>query len=221
MVYARDGQWDRADRSFRRAIELDPNQSLLRSDYAWWLLAVLGRYDEALRQLRAAELSDPLSAEVRLLAARVLIGLRRYDEAAAGCARPPNGGECIALVRLGQGRFAEAIDALTRRTELANNPQNRGYLGFAYARNGLRSEAERMATVSRFPNERALILAGLGDKTGTLDALNQMATLGAQRVGHYLNSSEFDFLRGDPDVQAFRSKVGLPPQIEAGSAHAP
>lgn len=221
MAHARDAQWEQAERSFRRAVELDPNQSLIRSDYAWWLLAVLGRYDEALQQLRIAELSDPLSPDVRLLTALVLVGAGRYDEAATQCARQPTEEECMVRVRLGQRRFADAIETLTHRPALLRNPQNRGYLGFAHARDGSRREAERLAEAASSANERALILAGLEDKPGTLDALGQMAALGAQRVGHYLNSPEFDFLRGDAEARAFRFRIGLPAQMGPGPAHSP
>jgi Tfp pilus assembly protein PilF len=42
-VYARDAQWGQAERSFRRAIELDSKNSNWHADYAMLLLLPLGR----------------------------------------------------------------------------------------------------------------------------------------------------------------------------------
>jgi len=67
-----------------------------------------------------------------------------------------------------------------------------------------------MAAVSHYPNEQALIFAGLGEKDRTFEALERMRILGTQRVGIHLNYPEVaSSLRGDPRLQAFREKVGL------------
>ena len=44
MVYARDGQWAQSEKSFRRAIELDPSDSLAYSDFTL-LVSVAARPD--------------------------------------------------------------------------------------------------------------------------------------------------------------------------------
>jgi hypothetical protein len=67
-----------------------------------------------------------------------------------------------------------------------------------------------MAAVSKFANERALIFAGLGDKDRTLEALEDMGSRGAQRVGRFLMYPEFAILRGEPRVKTLRERVGLP-----------
>ena len=214
MAYARDGQWEHAERSFRRAIQLDRNRSKTYTDYALWLLRVLGRNDEALQQLRVAERTDPLSAVVQRALADILIVAGRYDEAAEYCLKLPGNADgrsrYLARSRLGQGRIAEAIQILSNDTALPRNPQDLGFLGYAYARSGRREEAERMAVASEYANEQALIFAGLGDKDRTVAALDRMASRGAQRVGEYLNLPELALLRGDPRAKALRKKIGLP-----------
>jgi TolB-like protein/Tfp pilus assembly protein PilF len=214
MTYARDGQWEQAEKSFRRAIELDPNSSASYDDYAYYLLTALGRIDEALQESRLAEKADPLSPDVHRVLVIVLISAGRYDEAAADCLKLSAEDRLkslfLAQARLGQGRIGETIQILANEPSALKNPQARGVLGYAIARSGRRDEAEKMAAMSDYPNEQALIFAGLGDKDRTLEALGRMATLGAQRVGVYLTFPEFAFLRGDPRLKALRKKVGLP-----------
>lgn len=213
-VYARESQWEQAEKSFRQAIEIDPNRSSTHTAYGYWLLTVLGRIGEALRQLHAAEKADPLSPNVHLTMGLVLISAGRYDEAADYCQKLPGDelskNQCLGRARFGQGRLDEAIHLLATDSGLSRNPQARGFLGYVYARSGRREEAEKMATASNFPNEKVLIFAGLGDKDRTLEALDEMAVVGAQRLGVYLSYPELAFLRGDPRLKPFRKKVGLP-----------
>src|SRR5207244_10104885 len=118
----------------------------------------------------------------------------------------------LARVRLGQGRTAEAIQLLEASDSTLDNPQGRGFLGYAYARAGRRKEAEELAASAEYPNEQALIYAGLGDKERTLEALGRMAAVGAQRIGQYLSFPEMALLRDDPRLKTFRMKVGLQSQ---------
>ena len=55
MMQARHAQWQLAERSFRHAIELAPHDVLWREHFVMFLLLPLGRVDEAIRELRAAE----------------------------------------------------------------------------------------------------------------------------------------------------------------------
>ena len=201
MAYARDGQWARSEQSFRRSIELDPNNSQTYSDFASWLLLPLGRIDEAVQQMRLAVKADPLSIFAQHLLASDLMAAGRFEEAVAHCANDP---ECMGRIRLGQGKIEEAI-------QLLSTVKNSRYLGYAFGRAGRREEAERLA-VAAAPNAyfQALIYAGLGDKERTMDALDRVTQLGGARIGRALNAPEFGLLRGDPRVKALREKVGLP-----------
>jgi TolB-like protein/Flp pilus assembly protein TadD len=212
LVYARDGQWEQAEKTFRHAIELDSNRSTTYVYFAW-VLSVLGRLDDARQQLRLAEKLDPLSPDVYWRVADVLLSEERPDEAAAYCLKlpgdDPKKSECLARVRLGQGRTAEAVQILASDPTLLD-PQSRGFLGYAYARSGRLREAEELLDDdAKYPNEQTLVFAGLGDKERTFEALDRMATLGAERVGQYLNFPELAFLRHDPRLKTFRMKVGL------------
>jgi serine/threonine-protein kinase len=85
MARARNGQWDLAERSFRRAIEIAPNLSFARSYFAWFFLWSLGRIEEALREFRTEERNDPLSPWAHYDLAVVLLSAGRYREAEGQC----------------------------------------------------------------------------------------------------------------------------------------
>jgi TolB-like protein len=214
LVEARQGRWQQAERSFRRAIELDSNRSQTYSDFAMWMLGVVGRTGEAIENMRIAEANDPLSSEVQLNLAWMLVALEHYDEAERHCDRMVADdslkAQCLARVWAGQGRIAEAVKILEQDPFTVTNPQGHGFLGYMYARAGQREKAERMASDAKFANEQALIYAGLGDKDHTFDALQRMGSVGPQRVGRYVAFPEMALLRDDPRLSALRKNVGLP-----------
>jgi adenylate cyclase len=218
MAYARDAQWEQAETSFRKAIELDPNRAEPHREYSMSLLLPLGRNAEALTQQRAAESADPLSPFGHFWMAYVLIADRRYNEAEPHCA--PAGpelaesDECLGRVRLGQGRIDEAILIFEAALKAGLTPGSdvRGELGYAYGRAGRREDALKFeaSTPEINPFNHALIFAGLGDKDRTLEALDRAAKAGPIRIGRELSFPEMSFLRGDPRVALLRIKVGLP-----------
>jgi tetratricopeptide (TPR) repeat protein len=215
-AYARTGQWDLAERSFRRAIEIDPDLSTTRHTFARFVLWPLGRMDEALREARTAAGNDPLSPVAQRELAEVLLSAGRYDEAARYCEQLPkemvSANECVGRARLAQGRVDEAIQIIT-----SSATNNWGYLAYAYGKAGRREKAEALVTAApmRYPNRRgpfqyALVFAGFEDKDKTIEQLRRMVDVGPVRMGFTLNSPEFAFLGEDLRVKALRKQVGLP-----------
>ena len=215
-AYARNGQWDLAERTFRHAIEIDGSLSTTRVAFARFMLWPLGRMDEAVREAQAGADNDPLSPWIQYQLAEVLLSAGRYDEAARHCAQLSpelvSASECVGRARLAQGRAADAIQSL-----ISSATNNWGYLAYAYARAGRRQEAQALMTAVpiRYPERRgpfqyALVFAGLRDKDRTVEQLQRMAGVGPVRMGFTLNSPEFAFLAGDPRVKALRKQVGLP-----------
>ena len=215
-VYARNARWDAANRSFRRAIEIDANFSLAHESLARFYLWPLGKIDEAVREMGLAERNDPLSPQSHRELADVLLSAGRFDESERQCEHLPADSvwrnECLGRARLAQGRIEDAIPLLA-----ANPTYNWGYLAYAYAKAGQRARAEKLMDEGPklYPDKRgafqfALVFAGFGDTDRTLERLERLAPVGAARIGYTLNSPEFVFLRGDPRTKALRKKVGLP-----------
>jgi DNA-binding SARP family transcriptional activator/TolB-like protein/Flp pilus assembly protein TadD len=63
-ILTADGDWTRAEREFKKAIALEPNNALAHQWYAV-LLAILNRRDNALAEIRRARDLDPLSQEIQ------------------------------------------------------------------------------------------------------------------------------------------------------------
>jgi len=203
VVYARDGRWSQSEVSFRRAIELDSNSPGTRLNFVMNILLPLGRINDAVQQLHAAEKADPLSPALQLVYGSLLICAGRYEEAAGHCQRSSDVAECQGRVFLWEGRIDDAIRSL-------RSAPNTRYLGYAYGRAGRREEVEKLAAVSPGALQQVLLHAGLGDTDGTLNALERMTELGPVRVGLTLAGPELSFLRGDPRVRSLRKKAGLP-----------
>src|SRR5690606_24818608 len=78
--------WARAEEQFRRVVELYPDYSTGRQWYANHLTA-MGRFGEAVREMRAAQALDPLSLIANAALGWVLYYAGDYEAAIAQCTR--------------------------------------------------------------------------------------------------------------------------------------
>jgi TolB-like protein len=212
VALARDAQWEESEKGFRRALDSDPNSADSRREFAMDLLVPLGRVQEAIQQLRAAEKADPLSRDIQISFGYALLSAGKYDEAAVHCQKAANA-QCLGRARLGQGKIKEAIEILGEEVNrgIPVGDPTRGYLGYAYAQSGDRRAAEQIAQAQeQFAFHQALVFAGLGDKERVFQALTRMTELGPARVGRALTMPEFTLVRGDPRVKTLRRQVRLP-----------
>src|SRR5262249_18164893 len=177
-AYAREAQWDQAEKSFRRAMDLQPGRLESHGRFGMYYLLPLGRVDEAIRQLRIAEKSEPVFT---WFLGDALADVGRNEEAAVVCNKlPPDyslTNQCIPGLMTRQGKAAEVIQTYGA---LPDNPAwIRSALGCAYARSGRRDEAERVAASFHFTGAGspygAALFACLGDKDRTFGALDHMA----------------------------------------------
>src|SRR5262249_13606694 len=73
-------EWDAAEREYRRALELDPNNSNTRHWYGQFLDR-MGRFDEALAQYKHALVLDPLNLSLNMNLAGIYEDKGQYDQA--------------------------------------------------------------------------------------------------------------------------------------------
>ncbi len=187
-----DWNWAAAESEFKRAIELNPNNSEALGYYSWFL-APMGRKDEALAQAKRSQQADPLSTMANLFVGSVLVFNRQWDPAI---------GQLRSAIELDptfwfdhcflgrayepKGRLPEAIAEFQRALELEkDNAETWSSLGHAYALSGNRAKAQKMldhlkelsAHTWVAPYNVAVIYAGLGEK----DQAFRLARSGLQR----------------------------------------
>jgi TolB-like protein len=214
-AYAREAQWDQAEKSFRHAMELQPGRQDSHGYLAMYYLLPLGRVDEAIRQLQIAEKSEPI---FQFFLEDALADIGRDNEAALVCNKlPPDyplRNQCTPRLMVRQGKAAEVIQTYGALPDDYPAPSTRSALGCAYARAGRRDEAERVA--ASFPSRnpyKAVLFACLGDKDRAFDTLELDAGIGPIRIGWFLLRVDREnpgLLSGDPRLRALRKKVGLP-----------
>jgi TolB-like protein/tRNA A-37 threonylcarbamoyl transferase component Bud32/Flp pilus assembly protein TadD len=213
LLHSRERDWENAQRSFQRAIDLNPSLTRTYTNYVTSTLIPLGRVDEAARLLEEALRADPLSLDVRRELAMVQIMAGRYEEAIANLQRVravdpsfPFGDLFLARALTFAGRLAEALPLW----EKMKDGPGRHWMAYAYVMAGRRAEVERMAAANDHPFRLAIIHAALGDKDRAFEALDRAADILPQRVGLLLMHPEMAPLRGDPRFAAVRRKLGLP-----------
>jgi DNA-binding winged helix-turn-helix (wHTH) protein/TolB-like protein/Tfp pilus assembly protein PilF len=80
IAYWYDHDWAEAEKEFKTALELSPNDPDAHRGYST-LLTCLGRHDEAITQMATARELDPLSLLTNSLEGQTLFFAGRYDEA--------------------------------------------------------------------------------------------------------------------------------------------
>ena len=220
-------EWDKAgaEKEFRRAIELNPSYATAHQWYAEEL-AVIGRGDEALAEIKRAQELDPLSLPVSVVAGWILYLGRHSDQAIDQYQKTLEMDSNFAIAHVYLGRayaqkenLGQAIIECQAATKLSeNHPFYLAWLGYVYARAGKRKEAlhvlHQLETLSQqkyvASHEIAAIYAGLGDRSKAIAWLNRAYDERSYTVLQVQAEPEFDALHSDPRFQDLVHRIGLP-----------
>ncbi|HEY6991772.1 MAG TPA: tetratricopeptide repeat protein [Bryobacteraceae bacterium] len=215
-------QYDAACVHWQRALDIDPDYATAHHWFSMFGLTAMGRIDDALREIEAAQRLDPLSAPIANDVGFVLYWMRRFVEAREQCRRTVGLNRRFmrahmleARILAAQGRYAEAVQTCQLAEDFGATsfrPHLLGTLGYAYASLGDSSAArriieklvqmdERCATA----HERALIHLGLGEWEQCTRNLEKAVEQRAGWVGWLKVEPLFDELRARqvPIVLAF------------------
>jgi DNA-binding winged helix-turn-helix (wHTH) protein/Tfp pilus assembly protein PilF len=229
------GMWDAAtaDREFRRAIELDPNNA---NAHHWYspVLGTMGRYTEALTEIERAQALDPTSKSVLADKGILLYEmgrrqealdlLRQMEKAEPEFVSPPR---YLARIYLNMGDYPNYLVELRKSAVLSHDSAallvasaaEKGYAaGGAHAMfENIRSEQQKLYDQGKFS---PLALAGTCALEGNKrDALKYLKIAYDQReddvvgiAGNHL----FDNLHDDPEMQRILAGVKIQRALGAG-----
>jgi TolB-like protein len=121
-----DWQWSEAQKTFQRAIQLNPCSSIARHHYGLFCLGPLGRLTEAMDELREAVSLDPLSLTFRTSSAFLAYLAGKPDDAVEQCrlVAEMDAGFFLSYLVVGlaytrKGMVPEAIQSFQKARELA------------------------------------------------------------------------------------------------------
>ena len=214
--------WGGAESEYRRALELNPGYATAHHWYGYHLLTV-GRNDQGIAELKAAERLDPLSLIISAGVADALYIAHDVDDATRQLHKTLEMDPSFSMAhyQLGQvltyqGKFDAAIAEFQRAIELSgHSPAIDANLANAYAAAGRSADAERIAKdLAQLQHHNgsldaniALIYVGLGRNDQAMDWLEKAYQARFEPV--MLVRPQFDPLRRDPRFIDLMRRLGL------------
>lgn len=226
-----DWDWAGGERSYKRALELNPNYATAHQWYAK-LLVAMERFDEAHVEMQLAQQLDPLSLMVNTAVVGPYLYSRQYDRAIEYLRRvldlDPN--FIPALFTIGEsymwkGMFDEAIAARQKVLDMSSqHPFALAGVASAYARAGRMAEARtalaRLLEIANRSHVSTYSLATIYANLGEADrAFHWLEVSYQERDGHLVDLNVepcFDSLRLNPRFIDLLRRVGLTPHQERG-----
>jgi pentatricopeptide repeat protein len=218
-----DWRWTEAESEFRRAGELNPNDTNARSGLADWLLCQ-GHTDEAVALISHARELDP-DTVAGVDVSWTLFQSRRYDEAIRElrsqlALRPddPTALWFLGFVLIAKDEPDDAIPLLEKAADVSNrSPGVLGVLVRAYAHAGRRDDALRVLAELKkrrsagYVPAAALVNAylGLNDREEAFVWLEKAYQEKSNILQYIKVHPYFDPIRNDPRFADLQRRVGL------------
>jgi serine/threonine-protein kinase len=209
-----------AEREFRRAIELNHNNSQAHQFYGY-MLAQLGRHDEAKHEFERAVQVDPLSIVGHWLYGFGLFQARKYDECIAQTQKVldidpkfPTAFLSLSFASHMKGRYEESVEHYARFRELIGSPETAELVRASF-KNGDWEGFLRMITNSD-PTMHishyivAIAYAALGEKDNAINKLLDSYDAREPHIVMMMSDPRFDEIRKESEFQDLLKRVGFP-----------
>jgi TolB-like protein/Tfp pilus assembly protein PilF len=218
--------WDfpAAEAEYRRALELNSGSADVHHFYGVMLMWT-GRLQEAVSQLREAEVLDPLSSVNSAALGLAYLYSGKGDEAMQQARKTLESAPDDAVPHVLMGFCYErkklyplAVEELRKAVVLSHrDSETLGWLGWVLALDGQRTEAEKiLAELQAAPSEHyaathdvAMIYAGLGDTESALRYLDEAVTRREADALDIKMQFAWQSLRSDARFQALLRRSGL------------
>jgi TolB-like protein/Flp pilus assembly protein TadD len=228
IALAYDWDWQGAERSFRRAIELNPSYP---PPYMWLsqYLNVAGQHQEALVLITKAQQLDPLSPHIQWSLAETSMLAGAFEQSAEQCEKGldlhPDFWPLHTLlgeINLRQGKYDRALASLERGVEISKrHPHALAVLGSAYALTGRRPDSLKiLAELKKLSQRRYLSPADIARVYASLGENEQALTWLEKAYGDrsswmtriHLWGPALGNLGADPRFQDLLRRMNFPQQ---------
>jgi serine/threonine protein kinase/Tfp pilus assembly protein PilF len=164
IAFYYEWDWETAERSFERALAINPGNALVHAMYAW-LCVARRRFEEAVREIKLAQNLDPLMPLFYALSVGIHWSVGKNDDAISEFERAvemdPYSGLAyfhVGVAYLLKREAENAIAALQRSKELAvYSGWADGWLGLTHILDGDREKAERILDEMLAHKKRAYV----------------------------------------------------------------
>jgi Tfp pilus assembly protein PilF len=223
IAFFYDWDWAAAEKGFKRALELNPNNADTHHWYSHFLMSQ-GRFEESLTQSKRALQLSPFDMLMNVHLAWHYLYARQYDQALDQIEKTiemdrnfAQAYPWLGLTLEQKGRYPEAIAAFQKAIKLFPGGSSivEAELAHAYAVSGNREAALKIIDelqelaknkyVSAF--QIAAIYAGLGDKDKTFVWLEKAFAERSDGLVNLNAEQRFDSLRGDARFETLMRKV--------------
>ena len=225
VKYYYDWDWPAAEESFKKALELEPNNVNAHQFYGR-LLATMSRYDEAIAEIQKARELDPRSADLLVPLFAVLEKRGEFDEALRVLETSLNMEGDLQIARRAVGKIHLLKGDYVKVIELANElfPHPNGpdlfwasMLATAYHKTGredlaaaLRSDlVELSITDSKALYFLAMHYSELNRRDEAIAALEKCLELREDRMVWTKDEPRFAGIKGDPRFNQILKKLKL------------
>jgi serine/threonine-protein kinase len=220
-----DWDWALAEKEFKTALELNPNDAEAHQMYSAYL-ASLERFDEALWQVQRAQELDPFSLLTGVSLGWTLYFARRYDQAIEECQKAleldqnsAGAHDCLGQSYRIQGKYDQAIAETRLAASLsAGDPARDAGLACAYAAAGMTNNAQTLLRDLRLRAKTtylsryllASVSSCIDQPDDAFAALEQAYGMRDPDLTSLKVDPVFDHLSSDPRFKNLLQRVGLP-----------
>jgi serine/threonine-protein kinase len=219
-----DRNWAEAEREYRAAIQLNPQNALILTRYALYCMRML-RWDDAVANGKKAVEMEPHSFSAATNLGWIYYHHRQFDPAIEEFKRAlaidPGaawGHHLLSGAYAQKGLFKEAIEEGKTAIEHSDDTTHRAGLAVVYAESGdeqgarrelklLIEKSKKAYVVPYFP---AWVSASLGDANAAFEFLHRSIAEHDQNAAYVRIEPAFDKLHADPRYAEYLASLGLP-----------
>ena len=220
-----DWDYPSAEAEFQKAIALNPNYATAHHWFAHYL-AVMGRYADAMREIRRARELDPFSISINSFLVLTFYYAHQYDQALSATkemveiepAFAAGAAQLQGNVLAAKGMYGEAVAHWNKSLVLSGQAGDAAKLEQAYATGGYRGYLDRQLQELKASSQGEYVdplgFAELYTRLGDKDSAFHWLERAYQEHSSWLNfvnaDPVYDPLRSDPRFADLLRRIGLP-----------